>query len=89
MTPSLIILDEPLTGLDAGTARQVKEVLQGARARRPRRWIMTTHILEVTERMAGRIGVISGGRLIAEGTLDDLRGRRRPAAAVSKTSSCR
>ena len=71
--PSLIILDEPLTGLDAGTARQVKEVLQ-ERVRGGRTVIMTTHILEVAERMAGRIGAISGGRLIAEGTLDDLRG---------------
>ena len=34
---------------------------------------MTTHILEVAERMADRIGVIAHGRLIAEGTLDDLR----------------
>ena len=34
--------------------------------------IMTTHILEVAERMADRIGVIAGGRLIAEGTLDEL-----------------
>ena len=71
--PSLIILDEPLTGLDAGTARQVKEVLQ-ERVRGGRTVIMTTHILEVAERMAGRIGVISRGRLIAEGTLDELRG---------------
>jgi ABC-2 type transport system ATP-binding protein len=37
--------------------------------------IMTTHILEVAERMAQRIGVITGGRLIAEGTLEDLRMR--------------
>ncbi len=36
---------------------------------------MTTHILDVAERMADRIGVISGGRLIAEGTLDELRGK--------------
>ena len=35
--------------------------------------ILTTHILEVAERMADRIGVIAAGRLIAEGTLDDLR----------------
>jgi ABC-2 type transport system ATP-binding protein len=35
--------------------------------------IMTTHILEVAERMAERIGVIAGGRLIAQGTLDELR----------------
>jgi ABC-2 type transport system ATP-binding protein len=69
--PRLIILDEPLTGLDAGTARQVKDVLQ-ARVRAGGTVIMTTHILEVAERMAERIGVLSSGRLIAEGTLAEL-----------------
>ena len=76
--PQLIILDEPLTGLDAGSARQVKDVLL-ARVRAGNTVIMTTHILEVAERMAERIGVIASGRLIAEGTLDELRikaGRR-------------
>ncbi|CCB67267.1 MULTISPECIES: ABC transporter ATP-binding protein [unclassified Hyphomicrobium] len=72
--PSLIILDEPLTGLDAGSARRVKTVLKehvanGATV------VMTTHILEVAERMAERIGVIARGRLVAEGTLDELRAR--------------
>jgi ABC-2 type transport system ATP-binding protein len=70
--PSLIILDEPLTGLDAGSARQVKNVLR-ERARDGATVIMTTHILEVAERMADRIGVIAHGRLVAEGTLDELR----------------
>ena len=70
--PKLIILDEPLTGLDAGTAKQVKNVLR-ERVSAGGTVIMTTHILEVAERMADRIGVIAGGRLIAEGTLDDLR----------------
>ena len=70
--PKLIILDEPLTGLDAGAARQVKTVLR-ERVSAGSTVIMTTHILEVAERMADRIGVIAGGRLIAEGTLDDLR----------------
>ena len=69
--PSLIILDEPLTGLDAGTARQVKDVLQ-ARVKAGGTVIMTTHILEVAERMAERIGVLASGRLIAEGTLAEL-----------------
>jgi ABC-2 type transport system ATP-binding protein len=40
---------------------------------------MTTHILEVAERMAERIGVIAGGKLIAEGTLDELRRQTRTA----------
>src|SRR5260221_7273807 len=70
--PKLIILDEPLTGLDAGTARQVKNVLR-ERVRAGGTVIMTTHILEVAERMADRIGIIASGRLIAEGTLDELR----------------
>jgi len=70
--PQLIILDEPLTGLDAGSARQVKDVLRD-KVRSGVTVIMTTHILDVAERMAERIGVIAGGRLIAEGTLAELR----------------
>jgi ABC-2 type transport system ATP-binding protein len=72
--PRLIILDEPLTGLDAGSARQVKHVLR-ERVAAGGTVIMTTHILEVAERMADRIGVIAAGRLIAEGTLDELNSR--------------
>ena len=70
--PRLIILDEPLTGLDAGSARQVKTVLR-ERVQAGGSVIMTTHILEVAERMADRIGVIAHGKLIAEGTLEELR----------------
>jgi ABC-2 type transport system ATP-binding protein len=72
--PKLIILDEPLTGLDAGSARLVKDVL-AERVRAGNTVIMTTHILEIAERMADRIGVIAQGRLIAEGTLEELRDR--------------
>jgi ABC-2 type transport system ATP-binding protein len=72
--PRLIILDEPLTGLDALSARHVKGLLQ-ARVRAGCTVIMTTHILEVAERMADRIGVIAAGRLVAEGTLAELRQR--------------
>ena len=70
--PRLIILDEPLTGLDAVSARHVKGLL-GDRVRAGCTVIMTTHILEVAERMADRIGVIAAGRLVAEGTLTELR----------------
>ena len=75
--PRLLILDEPLTALDAGSARQVKEVL-AERREGGVAVIMTTHILEVAERMAERIGVINKGRLIAEGTLEELRGQAGP-----------
>lgn len=70
--PRLIILDEPLTGLDAGSARIVKTELR-SRLERGCAVIMTTHILDVAERMADRIGVIDQGRLIAEGTMGELR----------------
>jgi len=70
--PRLILLDEPLTGLDASAARLVKDILieflKGGGS-----VILTTHILEVAERLAERIAIMSGGRLIAEGTMDELR----------------
>ena len=72
--PQLLILDEPLTGLDAGAARQVKDLLQSHVAGGGT-VILTTHILEVAERLAQRIGIIQHGRLIAEGTLAELRER--------------
>jgi ABC-2 type transport system ATP-binding protein len=70
--PRLIMLDEPLTGIDAGVARQVKDLLQ-ARVKAGATIILTTHILEVAERLADRIGIVNRGRLAAEGTLDELR----------------
>jgi len=73
--PRLLILDEPLTGLDAAAARDVKDLLL-ARVRAGGTVILTTHILEVAERLATRIGIIRAGRLIAEGTMAELaRGR--------------
>src|SRR5438552_1877326 len=66
------LVHEPLTGLDALSARHVKGLLQ-ERVRQGCTVIMTTHILEVAERMADQIGVIAAGRLVAEGTLAELR----------------
>jgi ABC-2 type transport system ATP-binding protein len=72
--PELLILDEPLTGLDAAAARQVKDLLL-THVAGGGTVILTTHILEVAERLAQRIGIIRQGRLIAEGTLAELRAR--------------
>jgi len=66
-TPDLLILDEPLTGLDAGAARLVKDLLR-THAREGGTVILTTHILEVAERLADRIGIIRAGRLVAQDT---------------------
>jgi ABC-2 type transport system ATP-binding protein len=70
--PRLLMLDEPLTGLDAGAARQVKDIL-AEQTRAGAAVILTTHILEVAEKLADRIGIIAEGRLIAEGDLNHLR----------------
>ena len=78
--PALLILDEPLTGLDAGAARSVKDLLT-ARVRAGGTVILTTHILEVAERLADRIGIIRAGRLVAEGTLAELRAAQGAAGA--------
>jgi len=82
--PRLMMLDEPLTGLDAGAARQVKDILT-ERVRSGATIIMTTHILEVAERLASRIGIIARGRMIAEGTLDELRGAVGAGGATLET----
>ena len=70
--PKLIMLDEPLTGIDAAIARHVKDLLT-ARVRAGATIILTTHILEVAERLADRIGIVHRGRLAAEGTLGELK----------------
>ena len=70
--PKLMILDEPLTGLDASAARQVKDLLQDY-TRRGNTVILTTHILEVAQALSDRIGIISHGHLRALGTLAELR----------------
>jgi ABC-2 type transport system ATP-binding protein len=69
--PRLLILDEPLTGLDAAAARSVKDILLEQVAAGGT-VILTTHILEVAERMAQRIGIIRSGRLVAEGSMAEL-----------------
>ncbi len=71
-SPTVMLLDEPLTGLDAAAARQVKDILNDF-VHRGGTVILTTHILEVAERMAERIGIIHAGKLKVEGTLEQLR----------------
>jgi len=69
--PKLFILDEPLTGLDAASARLVKTILQ-KRAQAGAAIILTTHILDTAQQLATRIGILAGGALRAEGTFEDL-----------------
>ena len=70
--PRLLILDEPLTGLDASIAREVKDLLLEL-VRAGCTVILTTHILEVAEQLVDRVGIMQAGKLVAEGTLEQLR----------------
>jgi ABC-2 type transport system ATP-binding protein len=79
--PAVMILDEPLTGLDAAAARLVKDILL-ERARQGCTIVLTTHILEVAERLAERISIVARGRVIAQGTMQELRGASAQGATL-------
>jgi ABC-2 type transport system ATP-binding protein len=70
--PRLLFLDEPFEGIDAVASRQIKDLLQGFVARGGTIFL-TSHILEIVERLSTHIGVIAKGRLVAQGHIDELR----------------
>lgn len=72
--PPLLVLDEPLTGLDAPTASVFKEVLREV-ANQGGTVLYTSHVLDVVERVCDRMAILSQGELTALGTLDELRER--------------
>jgi ABC-2 type transport system ATP-binding protein len=70
--PKVLVLDEPTVGLDPKSARLIKDLLRQM-AERGAAVFLSTHILEITENMCDRIGIINQGRLIASGTMAELR----------------
>jgi ABC-2 type transport system ATP-binding protein len=70
--PRLLFLDEPFEGIDAVASRQIKELLASFVARGGTIFL-TSHILEIVERLCDHIGVIASGRIVAQGTIDSLR----------------
>jgi len=72
--PPLLILDEPLSGLDAPTASVIKELLR-TWAERGGAVLYTSHLLDVVERVCTRMAILAGGELVADGTLEELRQR--------------
>ncbi len=74
--PRALLLDEPTSGLDAASARRVKDVFRQM-AETGSAVLLTTHIMEIAERLCDRIGIISNGKLIAVGTLAELRAQAR------------
>jgi len=72
--PKVLIVDEPMVGLDPRGARLLRDVFTGLKARGAS-VLMSTHSLDIAEKIADRVGIINRGRLIAEGNLDELRTR--------------
>jgi ABC-2 type transport system ATP-binding protein len=70
--PRLLFLDEPFEGIDAVASRQIKDLLQSFVARGGTIFL-TSHILEIVERLCTHIGVIAVGKLVAQGSIDELR----------------
>jgi ABC-2 type transport system ATP-binding protein len=70
--PRVLVLDEPTVGLDPKSARLIKDILRQM-ADRGAAVFLSTHILEIAERMCDRIGIINKGELVAVGTMNELR----------------
>ena len=70
--PRLLFLDEPFEGIDAVASRQIKELLNTFVARGGTVFL-TSHILEIVERLSTHIGVIADGRIVAQGRIEHVR----------------
>jgi ABC-2 type transport system ATP-binding protein len=78
--PEVIVVDEPMVGLDPRAARLLKDIFRQF-VGRGGTVLMSTHTLEVAEAMCDRIAIIQTGRIVAEGTIADLREQTRAGDA--------
>jgi len=71
--PRLLFLDEPFEGIDAVATKGIRELLTRIVGSGHSTVFLTSHVLEVVERMCTHVGIINRGRMVAQGTLDELR----------------
>jgi ABC-2 type transport system ATP-binding protein len=81
--PRLLFLDEPFEGIDAVASRQIKDLLLSF-VSRGGTIFLTSHILEIVERLSTHIGVIAGGRLVAQGPIAELSAGRAAGATLEE-----
>ncbi len=82
--PKVVVIDEPMVGLDPLHARVVKDELK-ARSQNGTTVFMSTHLLNIAEELADRIGIINRGKLVALGTMAELRQRARDQGGALET----
>lgn len=82
--PKVLIIDEPMVGLDPRSGRVVKDVLK-ERSRAGTTVFLSTHLLHIAEELADRIGILNRGKLIAVGTMDQLRATAGKVGALEET----
>jgi len=80
--PPVLILDEPLAGLDPYSARRVKDMLRDL-CKQGRTVFMSTHVLEIAERVCDRVGILDRGHLIAVGTIEALHTQAESSAGTT------
>jgi len=80
VNPPLLLLDEPTTGLDPKSRRDVQSFLEDLRRREGTTILLTSHDMAETERLCARVGFLAHGRLIAEGTPEELKQRSATAS---------
>lgn len=82
-SPKLLILDEPMVGLDAKSSFRLKEIMR-ALANEGRTVFFSTHVMEVAENLCDRIGIINRGKIIAVGTLDEIKAAAKDTGSLEK-----
>ena len=73
--PSVLFLDEPLNGIDPVSGRVVSDLLRRLTSRGVTLFF-TSHVLDVVERLCDEVAIIDRGRIVAQGTLDEIRAQR-------------
>ena len=85
--PPLLLLDEPMNGLDAKSSRILKDLISFHVEKNNGAVLFSTHIMEVAEHICTRIGIIHDGKIVAEGSLDELRSKAGEEKALTSKES--